>query len=332
MASAAMMDSVIKIKMPRVIETCGMGGDRGYGVGSSRKKGINASTLSSLVLAAVGLPSVKHGSYGNTSLVGSTEAIESFGAHTSMRSEEEVMKILNAAGYCFFDAHWCKTIHDLSHLLMMETVNHVIGPMTPPLSQSTEINKLMGVNEKVHPQTIVEAYALLHRLGVQNVGGVVVIAGLAEDGVGIDPVKDYAAVRQHTILDEFSPYASVVSVGFQSRHVGTFMVVPEDFGITVDPRRIEVENNRETVYRANMAALHGTDSALADYLAMNSALGLFAFEHAGKADAAVDGKLNAGYLKECFLRCREAIATGRAGNALANYVKASKADVLLAAV
>lgn len=115
MVSAAMMDNVIQIKVPRVVETCGMGGDKGYGTGLSIKKGINTSTLASLVLSAVGLPSIKHGSYGNTSVVGSTEAIESFGALTSMTSEEEIMRIMSMAGYCFFDAHWCKTIQASRH-------------------------------------------------------------------------------------------------------------------------------------------------------------------------------------------------------------------------
>lgn len=331
MVSAAMMDSVIQIKIPRVIETCGMGGDKGYGAGFSIKKGINTSTLASLVLSAVGLPAIKHGSYGNTSVVGSTEAIELFGVFTSMTSEEEVMRIMNTAGYCFFDAHWCKTIHDLSHLLMMETVNHIIGPMTPPLSPLTEINKLMGVNEKVHPETIVKAYALLHELGIQNVGGVVVVAGLSESGIGIDP-KNYDVVRQYTILDELSPYASVVSVGFESKHMGTFIMTPEDFGIEVDPRRIEFENNQKVICRANIAALHGTDPALVDYLAMNSALGLFAFEYAGKADVVVDGKLNRSYLRECFFRCHKVITNGRARDVLANYVKVSRGESLLALV
>ena len=322
MVSAAMMDSVIQIDMPRTIETCGMGGDKGYGAGALRKKGINASTLSSLVLAALGLPSIKHGSYGNTSAVGSTEAIESFGAFTSMESLEDVTRIIQDAGYCFFDAHWCKTIHDLSHLLMMETVNHVIGPMTPPLSPATEVNKLMGVNEKVHPQTIAQAYAILHQRKIQKVGGVVVVAGLGPHPEIIHP-GDYAGVRAHTILDEVSPYSSIVSITYGSVFRGSYRLTPQEFGVDISPQDIQVENLEETIRVANMSALDGSSPVLADYLAMNAALGLFAYDYAGADDAIVDGALNGNYLRQCFARCREAIASGAAAEVLKRYVRVS---------
>lgn len=322
MVSAVMMDTIINIKLPRVIETCGMGGDKGFVSGGVIKKGINASTLSSLVLSGLGLPSLKHGSYGNTSAIGSTEAIEMFGAVTSMGSVGEVMRIFQTSGYCFLDAHWCKTIHDLSHLLMMETVNHVVGPMTPPISSCTEINKLMGVNEKVHPETIAKAYALLHRLGKQRIGGVIVVAGLDESGGDINQL-DFEAVKKHTILDEVSPYSSVVSLSAEGVYIGTYKLCPADFGIEIDVEKVKVINNQAAIQKANTAALVGTDSALADYLAMNASLGLYAFEYLRRPEAITKDGLNKSYLRECFCLCREAISSQKAGDALRKYVHAS---------
>lgn len=325
MVAAGMMDTVISLDVPRVIETCGMGGDKGFRCvrTGAIKKTVNVSTLSALVLSAVGLPVAKHGSYGNTSAVGSTEAIELFGAHTSMTSEVEVMGIWREANFCFFDAHWCKTIHDLSHLLMMETINHVIGPMTPPFSSKTEVNKLMGVNEKIHPKTVAEAYAILHQKGKQNIGGVIIVCGLDERARGIDPLN-FADVKRHAIMDEVSPYVSVISVTLKGEYLGTWMLTPEDFGVSIDAKKIQIDNKQAEIQEANIAALSGTNSDLADYLAVNAALGLYAMEYLPRSDAVTPTGLNRTYLQECFRRCRDAISSGAAREVLDKYVRASK--------
>jgi anthranilate phosphoribosyltransferase len=328
LVAAGMMDCVYNIYLPRAIETCGMGGDKGYGSGDDRKKGINVSTLSSLVLSALGLPSVKHGSYGNTSKVGSTEAIELFGAITSMTSLEQVEAIVRDGCYCYFDAHECKSLHDISHLLMAETINHVIGPMTPPLSCKTEITKVMGVNEKMSAKTIVLAYNELHVKKIQSMGGIVVIAGLGTGAEGINPL-DEDLVRKHTIVDELSPYASVVSIGYGSKYLGTFVVKPEDFGISIDPNAIQFENDLNVIHQANIDALSGANKVLVDYLAMNSALGVFAFEDVEKNDAIIDGRLNRQLLRSAFERCRQAIISGKAMEVLENYVKKTGGEFVL---
>lgn len=329
MSAAAMMDCLVRFDaFPEVIETCGMGGDKGYGPDGKRKKGINASTLSSLVLAGLEYPVVKHGSYGNTSAVGSTEAMESFGANTSMVSHGEVVDIMHKAGYCFFDAHWCKTIHDLSHLLMAETVNHVIGPMTPPISSDSIIHKVMGVNEKMHPETIVKAYNILHEKGAQSMGGIAVVAGLGPIGV-LDP-DDHGSVRKNIIVDELSPFSSVVSFGYGGKFLGTHVLRPIDFGISVDPEKIQVENTQDEIRRANIAALTGKNEALADYLAMNAALGLFVYESVGEPSAFKDGKPSAEHLQRAFKKCRESIAQGSALDALRRYVEVSGGELVLA--
>ena len=329
MVAAGMMDTVISINMLSVVETCGMGGDKGFRCPETGgvKKTINVSTLSALVLSAVGLPAAKHGSYGNTSAVGSTEAIELFGAKTSMVSETQVFEIMREVNFCFFDAHWCKTIHDLSHLLMMETINHVIGPMTPPFSSTTKVNKLMGVNEKIHPKTVAKAYATLHQKGKQKVGGVIVVCGLDEGGKGIDPLN-FAEVKKHAIMDEVSPYTSVISATLGGQYLGTWMISPDDFGVSINPKKIQIANKMDDIQQANISALNGTNSELADYLAVNAALGLYAAEYLSRSDAILESGLNRHYLKECFSRCRKAISSGAAKNVLDNYVRVSNNVVI----
>lgn len=327
MATASTIDVVARIDLPRVTETCGMGGDKGFVSGANVKKSINLSTLSSLVLAGLGLSVIKHGSYGNTSKVGSTEAIELFGAKTSMWSVKQMNQVMEEGGYCYFDAHNFKTLHDLSHLLMMETINHIIGPMTTPITYATEITKVMGVNEKVHPETIARAYALLHGFGLQKVGGVIAIAGLSQADM-VHNQLDHQSVRMHTIMDELSPYRSVVSISYKDKHLGTHIISPEDFGICLDHRHVQIPNDKEAVRKANIEALTGQNPHLVDYLSMNAALGLFATEYLPKGDS-VQGGLNGRYLVECFGRCRSSIQKGQAKRALAQYVTATGGTLTL---
>lgn len=321
-AAASMMDTVIQLKREHVIETCGMGGDLGFAHNGVVKKTINVSTLSALVLAALGYPVAKHGSYGNTSAVGSTEAIELLGANTSLTSVDQVEALWKTSGFIFLDAHWCKTIHDLSHLLMMETINHVAGPMSPPFTPETLLTKLMGVNEKVHPSVIARAYGLLHERGLQLNSGIAIVCGLDAGGMGIDPY-DEQAVRAHTIVDELSPFASVVSIAHGDLYKGSFIVRPEDFGVSIDPLRVQVTNTQEDILRANMQALQNEDKELARYLAMNSAVAMLVENYQGRDDLIVHNRLNAKYLRECYNACLQAIQSGKAWAVLQEHVRCS---------
>lgn len=319
-AAACSLDTVIRLDLPEVIETSGMGGDRGFYVNGQRQKTINVSTLSAFVLRAVGLPVAKHGSYSNTSAVGSTEAIELLGSSTTFTSQEAIMDTWRETGFCYLDAHLVKTIHDLSHLLMMETINHVAGPMSSPFSPTTEIYKVMGVNEKVDPQTIAEAYAILHRRGFLRMGGVAAVCGLDQEGGDIDP-SDLTAVRRHTVIDELSPYASVVSFAVGERLVPNCLLKPSDFGIDLVPETIYVSNTVKSIQEANRQAITGEHESLGMYLAMNAALGLFIRYH---GEETIDrGKPDKKNLESCYTHCLAVIKNGEALRALDTYVNAT---------
>lgn len=322
LSAASLMDVIIRFELgEEVAETSGMGGDRGFG-GDDKTKSINASTLSAIVLSSLGVPTVKHGSYGNTSPHGSTNTIEGFGANVNTASVEEVHEIWKKVGFLFFDAHWCKTIHDLSHLLRIETVNHIVGPMTPPISAKTRIHKLIGVNHNVHPETIVKAYNILHLKGFQKIGGIVAITGLNSESEPFTNPADTVSVKKLSVLDEVSPFASVVSIGWEGTFCGTDLIRPSDFGVTISLADILLVKKEKT-QQFNYDALTGSNSALADYLAMNSALALFSARYANRSDAVVSGKISRKYLKECFSICREAIHSGKAERKLVEYVQAT---------
>lgn len=308
----------------RVIETCGTGGDIGFGPAEKPRKTINLSTLSSLVLASLGVPTTKHGSYANTSAVGSTDAIERFGALVEQNSVEEIERIFSELRYYFSDAHVVKTIHDLSHLAPRhETINHVIGPMTPPVSRVTRLDKVMGVNEKIHPQRVAKAYQLLGERGEQRIGNIAVVSGLDVD-IDTHRVTDERFVASHAILDELSPRSSVVAFVREGKYVGTFLLRPEDFGQTFPNGSVELENRAEVLQRENERVLRGQNDRLCAYLAMNAALGLFVAEYLSRDDALdVQHGPNRDLLLTCFRRCRGALEEARPFELLKRYVTAT---------
>jgi len=328
MSAASFADLIIRLRFGNaVFEGCGMGGDRGFST-EEVVKTINASTLGSIVLASLGIPVVKHGSYCNTSALGSTEVVEQFGAKTNFTSKEQIENLFAQTNFFYADAHLVKTIHDLSHLLMMETINHIVGPMTPPIAAETTIHRLMGVNEKVHPATIAKAYEILNQKGFQKIGNAAIVCGLSRECDGID-IKNHQEVKKYAILDELSPYQSVVAVLQNGKYVDTFSLYPEDFGMSIKADKIQIPSRQDLIHQANLAAIKGENPDLAGYLAMNAALGLFVFRHLAQEDAITPYgwgsryALNTSHLQECFKECRQAIEKGNAYRLLQDYVRLS---------
>ncbi len=321
LTASSLTDLVYRIPARHgALDTCGMGGDRGLEKGC---KTINVSTLSGIVLASLGIPVIKHGSYKNTSAVGSTEAIEALGAKIHHASEEQINELLEKTNFFYADAHVFKTIHDLSHALFGETINHVIGPMTTPVTSDTMLYRVIGVNQNVHPRTIAKAYELLNARGFQKVANVCAVAGLDQQFADISDIDNFAETKEHVILDEVSPYASIISVVQNGNYAGTFLVTPDDFNIKLDDKKIRIPNNERELKYHNEAALQGRDEENCNFLALNAALGHFTYHHLSKPDAIKNGRLNKEYLMDSFYKCRQQLAFHRAYAHLQDYVKLS---------
>lgn len=326
MVAAGMMDLNTRIKVePYVLETGGMGGDRGFLVAGEKRKVINASTLSAVVVSSLDVPVIKHGSSNNTSKVGSTNAIEDLGVNVTQSSLADIKRLFDATNFYFSDAIVAKNIHDLSHSPFMryETVNHVIGPMTPPVDKDTLLHKVIGVNEGVHPSVIAKAYQILNEKGYQRVGNVAVVSGLSHDLKPDVDIYNHQEVREFMQLDEVSPYQTMLGLVKNGEYIGTFLVKPEDFGTFIDPELVVLPNEDIDIKAANHAAIQGKNDQHANYLALNSALALFVVEYLGRDDSIIDGKLNAMYLRECFSRCSEAITSGKAARQIEKVVNLS---------
>ena len=323
MVAASFADLMVRLPFGgEVFEGSGTGADRGFIQEEGVAKTINASTLGSLVLASLGVPTVKHGSYRITSKMGSTDAMESLGANTTFSSAEVMEDLFAQTNFFYADSLLFKTIHDLEHLLMMETTNHIVRAMTPPIAAETTIHRLMGVNEKVHPAVIAQAYEILNQKGFQKIGNAAIVCGLNREGDGID-IENHQQVKKYAILDELSPYQSVVAVLQNGKYVGTFSLSSRDFGIRIDAKKIQIPNRKKFIHQANLAAIKGETSDLADYLAMNAALGLFVFRYLFQKNAITSYGLNIIHLRKCFKECRQAIEKGDAYRLLKKYVELS---------
>ncbi|MBW3020052.1 hypothetical protein KY334_02040 [Candidatus Woesearchaeota archaeon] len=297
-------------------DTCGMGADKGFKDGM---KTINVSTLSAIVNASLGNKIVKHGSYGNTSSIGSTDFIDMTGSKVYQQTLDDYVECLEENNFVYSDAHESKTIHDLSHLLMGETINHIIGPMTTPVSKYTKLNRVLGINHNVSTKDIAKAYELINNKGFQKIGNVCVVAGLSKDFEN-EELKNSEFAKRYTILDELSPYESMLSFVVNGSYKGDYLFSPDDILLDIHESEIISKNIKEECYRDNINALKGANKERSKYLAMNSALVEFTVNYAQKENAFVDGRLNRKYMRECYDKCLEEIKSGRAFKTLKNYV------------
>lgn len=307
LAAGGLADGVLHPHLGEVTETCGMGADIGFGANFAEYKTVNASTLSALVLAAMGIPSVKHGSYGNTTKVASTDAVTLLGIPTVFADQAELVAYFAEHGFVYLEACATKTIHDLSHLIKTETVNHLVGPMSVPISSATVLNKVIGLNHHMSPRQVVLGYNEMHRRGIQTMGGIIAVCGLPD---GTHNLRNRNLFRS-TVLDEVSPFSTLVAVGQGGAYYGSALLVPSDFGVKTLPiEEVMVLNVEDRVEKANRDALRGQSETLANYLAMNAALAYVATN--GVSSRFVrDVTFRRKALQDAFEVCRDAIMAGK---------------------
>lgn len=282
--TAAYMDVLfIPSEAKVILDTCGMGGDKGVVREGQKFKTVNVSTITSLFNSFSGIPSMKHGSGSNTSKVGSTEAIERIGELFNYTvypaSREEAIRQFQEKGFLYTDAHAVKTLHDLSHLIKKETINHIIGPMTVPIAQETALYKIMGINHNISPRVIARAYEMLAQLRIVNIKNGMVVAGMQHASVptSLSDPELAAAIKENVILDEFSPNGTYMSVIANGHYVGDQLLTAKDFGSDITLDDILVANDEKRIHEKNLAMISGSDQALNELLLMNMAMCRFIF-------------------------------------------------------
>lgn len=337
-AATVELDTIVRTHCSEpIIAFGGMGGDKGYEIDDQPSKLFNLSTLSAAALAVEG-KTYKHHSYPNTSKLAGQNVIEKFGARSDFHTAEAFSSILDDSDLLMSSCHDTRTLHTLSHQLKGETINHVIGPLAYTLSADTEALAFVGVNEKVHPSTIVDALKILDSKGIQKFGNSAVYCGT--DLTEIDPhmldTDSYMAsstAKDHIRIDEIAPapYVSLVSFLANGENAGTYSISPEDFfsadvlcNLTLTD--LLIPNDAEEIMAINRDVISGLDTNKMRYLSMTIGLGLFTKHFINQENALNPDthKVNREYLQACTDVAFNMIKEGLVEDKIKEYVKATK--------
>lgn len=338
-AATIHLDTVVRTFFPdTVIAFGGMGGDKGYKISKKESsKLFSLSTLSAIGLSIL-FPTHKHHSYPNTSKIAGQSAIEAFGARSDFHSLAAFDGVFAETNLLMSSCHNTRTLHTLSHLLRGETINHVIGPLAFTLSQETPVNGFIGVNEKVHPETIIQALMLLNATGHQTYENSAVYCGtdlLVAHPDMFNPDQYYLSktAKEHIRIDELAPppYVSLVAFAVGGCSVGTYELFPTDFYPETELQQIAlnqllIPNVGRQILHFNKEAVSGRDEAKARYLAMTIGLGIFVRKYLPLGDALdpIRRRVNQKYLRLATHQALELIKSGAVVDKLEEYVAATQ--------
>ena len=262
----------------RAVDTCGTGGD---GAGT-----INVSTIAALVVAAAGVPVVKHGNRAASSLSGSADLLEAWGVAIDL-GPAEALGVLEQVGVTFLFARRyhpaMRHVAPIRSALGMRTVFNLLGPLSNPARVRRQV---IGVPGPAVGELVAGA---LVRLGHTH-------ALVVHGGDGLDELTTTTTSRVWEI---------------RSGEVTEWELDPSDLGIAPvtleDLRGGDVARNRELAD----AVLGGAAGAHTDLVALNAAAALLA------ADVVPD--LAAG-----LARSRDLLAQGAARDVLMRWIEASR--------
>jgi len=321
----------------------GMGGDKGYGF-SDGSKLFSLSTLAAFATSLSGLTH-KHHSYPNTSKVAGQTTLEEFGARSDFTCTGEMSKLFNKTSLVMTSCHSTRTIHALSHVLRGETINHLIGPLAFTMDSDVALQPFIGVNEKVHPQTVIEAILTMQSEDVQSYDRGVVFCGLSKPFHELDkdelkklsnPTSYYndLAVKDLVRLDEIAPppYATLSGFFCDGDFLGNYVLSAEDFYPksiidAIDKEELLIPNRYNDIIDANHTALAGADEQKTRYLAMTVGLANF-MRFSLHEDGALDmqsRRVNRDMLRAHTATAYNDLKLGRAHAKMQEYCKETQA-------
>ena len=154
----ALLDLCIKVDLSdyETIDLCGTGGDG--------KDTFNISTLTSFVVAGAGYKVSKHGNYGVSSGVGSSNILEYLG-YKFTNDQSKIKQSIEETGICFLHAPLfhpaMKNVGPVRRELKAKTFFNILGPMVNP---SFPKNQVVGV----YSLEVARLYAYLYQKSDKN--------------------------------------------------------------------------------------------------------------------------------------------------------------------
>ncbi|HEX9622277.1 MAG TPA: anthranilate phosphoribosyltransferase [Polyangiaceae bacterium] len=254
-AARAMRDAMVRVEhgFPRLLDTCGTGGD-----GS---ESLNLSTGAAIIAAACGAPVAKHGNRAATSRAGSADVLEALGVRLDV-PPERAADVLTEANIVFMpaQAHHPAMRHaaQARKELGVRTIFNCLGPLANPAGAT---HQLVGAYADSLRSVMAETLA---SLGTERAW----------------------VVHGEDALDEVSPCAPTRVTVLAGGKLDETVVTPEDFGLP----RLEREAIRggDPAFNADVLArvLRGEAHPAADAFVLNAAAALVVFDGDAPRDAA----------------------------------------------
>jgi anthranilate phosphoribosyltransferase len=238
---------------PRLIDTCGTGGDGAHS--------FNISTAAMFVAAAAGARIAKHGGRSVSSQCGSADVLEALGANINLSPEGVARAIAEVGvGFMFAPNHHRAMKHaaPVRKELGVKTIFNILGPLTNPAGARQQV---MGV---FHRDLVGIQARVLQRLGSRRV---IIVHGLE----GLDEIS----VSGPTMLGEL-----------KEGEILEYTVAPQDFGLpSYDAAAIRVNGVDESKAML-LSALENKTGAARDVVALNAGASIYI---AGIADTLREG-------------------------------------------
>jgi anthranilate phosphoribosyltransferase len=244
---------VVQHSKPKVLDTCGTGGD---GSGT-----LNLSTGAAIIAAAAGVPVAKHGNRAVSSQAGSADVLEALGVPTDLPAERAAT-LLDEVGIAFLLAptHHPAMRHGgvARRELGIRTIFNCLGPLANPARAT---HQLLGVYDDALRPVLA---ATLRELGVERAW----------------------VVRGTDGLDELSPYGPTRVTELDHGELRERLVRPEDFGLAPSPEGAAQGGDATTNAAAIVRVLEGKSHPARDAFLLNAAAALSVAEGSAPREAA----------------------------------------------
>jgi anthranilate phosphoribosyltransferase len=228
---------------PRVLDTCGTGGDR--------SGTFNVSTAAALVCAGAGAKVAKHGNRAASSRCGSADVLEALGVRIDLPPEAVAACIQEAGiGFCFAPIFHPAMRHAAAprRELGVATVFNFLGPLTNPAGATRQA---LGVSDRRMLPKMVE---VLQRLGAERI----------------------VAFHGHGGLDELATSGPSEVVELRSGAIKSWVLDPAELGFEPAPAGAIAGGTAPENAEMIRNVLAGEKGPRRDIVVLNAAAGLAA--------------------------------------------------------
>lgn len=231
------------------------------GTGGDGANTVNISTAAAILAASLGVKVAKHGNRSVSSQCGSADVIAALGLPTHL-SASQINQALQTHGFAFLSAPLfhpaMQKVKDIRRHLKVRTTFNLIGPLLNPAQPK---HYLMGV----YDEKLLDKFAeVLFKLNTQR--------SIVVSGNGVDEVT---CIGPNKVIE-------IDATGKKN-----YLIDPKDYGFSYcklsDLQGGDPQQNKALI----LDAFNGKPSAIADTIALNTAVALYLTGHTDSIAAAV---------------------------------------------